>query len=238
MSAVALRHPLLDALRVRHGFGVRGAPEPPDTRRPRQVHGSRVVRAEDLAQGERPQADAIVCAQRGTAIAVVTADCLPILMATRDGRAVAAVHAGWRGLAAGVVEAGALALGSSTGGADGEVAAQVAVIGPHIGRCCYEVDEPVLAALARRYGAALDAFLAPSRAGHAFLDLAGVARHALLGLGLEPGRVASLPGACTRCDPERFHSYRRDGASAGRLLHFIAVPAKASNRVDTQNSPA
>jgi hypothetical protein len=150
-------------------------------------------------------------------VGVVTADCVPVLLAA--GGAVAAVHAGWRGLAGGVIARAVEALAEATGGA-----ATVAAIGPCIGACCYEVDEPVLAALERRFGAALPGALAPTRAGHALLDLPSLARAALVAAGLAPDSIGALAGACTRCDAERFHSYRRDGATAGRLLSWIEAP--------------
>jgi copper oxidase (laccase) domain-containing protein len=134
---------------------------------------------------------------------------------------VAAIHAGWRGLAAGVIGAGVAALRAEAGAH----ARLVAVIGPHIGACCYEVDEPVLGALAPVFGGRLAPQLAATRPGHARLDLGGLAREALLAAGVPADALGALPRACTRCDAERFHSHRRDGAAAGRLHHFIAACA-------------
>jgi hypothetical protein len=215
----ALRHALLDATGALHGFGVRGLAPPSGLRRPQQVHGAAVARAQGCAGATPPEADAVVSALAGVPIGVVTADCLPILVATGGGEAVAAIHAGWRGLARGVVAAGIAALRAEPGGS----ARLVAVIGPHIGACCYEVDEPVLAALAPVFRERLGAALRPARPGHAWLDLAALAREALLEAGLEPEALGQLEHACTHCDPARFHSYRREGASAGRLHHFIAA---------------
>jgi YfiH family protein len=214
-----LRHQLLDATGVTHGFGVRGFAPPPGLRRPKQVHGARVARAEDCAADAAPDADVVLSSLPGVPIGVVTADCVPILVATQTGETVAAIHAGWRGLAGGVVEAGIAALRAGTPGSPRLVAA----IGPHIGPCCYEVDEPVLAALAPGFGKELAAALRPGRPGHAWLDLGQLTRASLLRSGVESDAVGALPGACTRCHPERFHSYRREGVSAGRLYHFIAA---------------
>jgi hypothetical protein len=211
-----LQHPLLAEAGVRHGFGLRTSPALPAVRRPRQVHGANVVRADaGEALGE---ADAALATLPGVAVGVVTADCVPVLIAA--GAAVAAVHAGWRGLAAGVIPRALEALAEAAPGA-----APVAAVGPCIGACCYEVDAPVLDALGRRFGAALEGALRPARPGHTLLDLAALAREALLAAGLAPGRVGVLAGACTRCDAARFHSFRRDGASAGRLLSWIEAPA-------------
>jgi len=215
----ALRHELLDAVGVEHGFGVRGLAPPPGLRRPQQVHGAGVAQAAGCVGAAAPRADAVVSVLPGVPVGVVTADCVPILVATDAGTAVAAIHAGWRGLACGVVAAAIEALRAESGGA----VRLVAAIGPHIGACCYEVDEPVLAALAPRFGAALDAALRPARPGHAWLDLGRLAHAALLHAGLSPSALGRVPRACTRCDPVRFHSFRREGASAGRLHHFIAA---------------
>lgn len=216
-----LRHPLLEALDVAHGFGTRGSPAPAGLLRPRQVHGAHVwvnATATAAAPGE---ADAIVSAEPARAVGIATADCLPILLASRDGELVAAVHAGWRGLAQGVIPAAVATLGRLAGGRPGLVAA----LGPHIGPCCYEVDEPVLGPLRERFGAGFEPALGAGRPGHAWLDLGALGRVALLEAGLDPADIGLLPDACTHCDARRFHSYRRDGPRAGRLLHFVAARA-------------
>jgi YfiH family protein len=178
------------------------------------VHG----RAVADAGGADPlgDADAVVCREPGVPVAVVTADCVPILLAAPGARVVAAVHAGWRGLASGVIEAGLRALQRS-GARPHELAA---AIGPHIGACCYEVDEPVLARLGERFGDALSAATIPTRPGHARVDLGALARAELL-RALAPAAVGGFGALCTRCDA-RFESHRRDGAQAGRMVHWIA----------------
>jgi copper oxidase (laccase) domain-containing protein len=142
---------------------------------------------------------------------------VPILLAAPGARVVAAVHAGWRGLAAGVVEAALCELAAA--GARPE--ALVAAVGPHIGACCYEVDEPVLGPLRARFGGRLDAATRATRPGHARLDLGALVREDLL-RALAPEAVGAFPGACTRCDAERFESHRRDGARAGRMVHWVS----------------
>ena len=209
-----LRDPVLDARGVAHGFGLRTSPEI-ELRRPRQVHGVRVVWAR--AQGELGDADAVLTRERGVRVGVITADCVPILLAA--GSAVGAVHAGWRGLAAGVIEHALAELERAEPGA-----AISAAIGPCIGGCCYEVDAPVLAKLRARYGALLDAALTPARPGHARLALGALAQFALARAGIAPAAIGAAARLCTRCDAARFHSYRRDGAAAGRLAHWIALP--------------
>jgi copper oxidase (laccase) domain-containing protein len=132
---------------------------------------------------------------------------------------VAAIHAGWRGLARGVVEAGVSALAQAAGVEPAQLAAG---LGPHARPCCYEVDAPVLDALAERHGGALALAAQPARLGHALLDLGALARAALLRAGIPREAVGQAAVACTCCDPRRFPSHRRDGPRAGRLVHFIA----------------
>jgi hypothetical protein len=219
--SVPLAHPLLAARGAEHGFGVRGAPEPSALARPRQVHGTAVARARGDG-AELGEADAVWSDAPGAAVGIVTADCVPILLAGDGARVAAAIHAGWRGLADGVIAATLDALGE----AGVPPASLVAVVGPCIGLCCYEVDEPVLARLRARFGAALDAHVVETRAGHARVDLGGLAQRELA-TSIPPAAVAALPDACTRCDERRFESYRRDGERAGRLLHWIRVRRRA-----------
>jgi YfiH family protein len=215
-----LRHALLSSIGVDHGFGLRGFAELAGLRCPRQVHGVAVATAQQCAgQGTAPEADAVVSEEVGVRIAVVTADCLPILLAGDRGRVVAAVHAGWRGLADGVISTCLAALRERLGKSE-RVAA---VIGPHIGKCCYEVDGPVLDAFGERFSETLPRALHRTRPGHARLDLGLLAREALRAEGVESDWIGFLEGDCTACDAERFHSYRRDGSETGRLVHFISA---------------
>jgi polyphenol oxidase len=168
----------------------------------RQVHGTFVQRVGTVA-GERGEAVAIDADGHATALAgvgamVLTADCLPVALAG-DG-AVAMVHAGWRGLDAGVLEEGVGALREL--GVDGPIEA---VIGPGAGVCCYEVGPEVHAAFGQ------DSPDAPYRDGMN-IDQRGIARERLLAAGV--ARVHDAD-ACTICD-ERFFSHRREGPRAGR----------------------
>jgi YfiH family protein len=170
-----------------------------------QVHGTRVrrVRAEPPAEehGARVEdADGQATALAGVATMVLAADCLPVALC--DGGAVAVLHAGWRGLAAGVLEEGVRALGElgelgELGGARGGL---VAVVGPGAGTCCYEVGPEVHAALGRPAARA------------AKIDLRAIARERLAAAGVADVRDVT---ACTICD-ERFFSHRREGSRAGR----------------------
>ncbi len=213
-----LRDPLLEVRAFDHGFAVPEAEVPAGLARARQVHGTAVVRADQCGGDAPPEADAVISNTPGVGAAIVTADCVPVLLSTADGRAVAAVHAGWRGLALGVVERGVAGLAQEAGVAPGELAA---AIGPHAGPCCYEVDTPVLDALAERHEDALRRAARAVRPGHALLDLGELTRAALARCGVSQQRIGRAGFACTCCDPRRFASYRRDGPRAGRLLHFV-----------------
>lgn len=217
-ARTTLRDPLLDARGIDHGFGQRGTAARSDTCFAQQVHGVAVHlhRSGGPAPGE---ADAVVTHAPGASVGVVTADCVPILVAAADGASVAAIHAGWRGLAAGVIEAGLAALGGA--GAPGDC---LAAIGPAARGCCYEVDEPVRAGLAERYADLLEGALVPGRAGHFQLDLPLLAERVLRRTGVDSTRIGRTQRRCTICEPECFESFRRDGAAAGRLRHFITRP--------------
>jgi YfiH family protein len=168
-----------------------------------------------VERGEPVEADAIVSATPGLAVGIVTADCVPILVASRDGSRVGAIHAGWRGLAAGVIEAGIEAM-------DCEASGLAAAVGPAARGCCYEVDEPVARALSARYASLLQEVLVPGRSGHFQLDLPRLASRILGRIGLARHHLGSAHRLCTICTPgPRFESYRREGHLAGRLQHFI-----------------
>ncbi|HEU5176819.1 MAG TPA: peptidoglycan editing factor PgeF [Burkholderiales bacterium] len=160
----------------------------------KQVHGKRVIDLDRHAAGE---ADASLTRQRGTVAVVKAADCMPVLFTDVDGTSVAAAHAGWRGLAGGVLEETVQAMG---------VPPQkiIAWLGPAIGPRVYEVGKEVREA----FSGYPDAFV-PVRPGHWLLDLYAVARAKLKGV-----KAVSGGGFCTYTDDKRFFSYRRDKTSA------------------------
>lgn len=176
----------------------------------RQVHGTRVVRvdSEAFAAGP-PEADASVADDPGAICAVQTADCLPVLLCSADGRAIGAAHAGWRGLAAGVVEATVAAMAAAP-------ADIMAWLGPAISQPAFEVGAEVREAFIAADPAAADAFV-PNARGRWQADLYRLARQRLVAAGV---RRIFGGGLCTHADPDCFYSYRRDGET-GRMVSFV-----------------
>ena len=174
-----------------------------------QVHGTRCVAAEEAVPGIA--ADASVARTPGVVCAVLAADCLPILLCDEAGRVVGAVHAGWRGLAAGILEAAVAALAIP-----GE--RLLAWLGPAIGPAAFEVGEEVRAAFITVDSGAAEAFLA-AQDGKWRCDLYAVARRRLNALGVE--RIFG-GGFCTFSEAGRFYSYRREGLT-GRMASLIWI---------------
>jgi hypothetical protein len=193
----------------------------------KQVHGARVVEAQDAvgdaggavgnarsALGE-PEADASVARAPGAVCVVKAADCLPLLLADVEGTVVGAAHAGWRGLAAGVIEATVDAMRAPAGDL-------LAWLGPAIGPKVYEVGEEVRAAFLAR-DAQLAAAFAPHRPGHWLLDLYAAARQRLAKRGVTRVYGGSF---CTFSEPERFPSWRRD-RSRERIAAFVWLESRS-----------
>ena len=196
--------------------------------RARQVHGRAVlVAGEASGSMDLQDADAIVSDVPGTACVVQVADCVPILIGSGvrgvEGSArtavVAAVHAGWRGTAAGIAAEAVRALVRL--GADPSTL--VAAIGPSIRACCYQVDARVRDAFAAEpLWPAAEASFAPDGPDHWRLDVAGINRRLLEDAGLRPDHIFDS-GLCTACDLDRFYSYRVEGAGTGRLVAGIVA---------------
>ena len=176
----------------------------------RQVHGARVLQAETVI--DRPEADAAFARETCTVCAILVADCLPVLFTDRSGTLVAAAHAGWRGLSAGVVEntVGALIAGGA------KAADLLAYIGPAIGPGAFEVGRDVYDAFVRADPGAASAFNARG-SGKWYADLFALARRALTRAGV---MQVYGGGLCTYSDRERFYSYRRD-RTTGRMAALI-----------------
>lgn len=177
-----------------------------------QVHGATVVTAEAVRQADEPlDADAVTGRNPGDLCAVRTADCLPVLFCSRDGDEVAAAHAGWRGLAAGVLENTIAAMNTSP-------RHLVAWLGPAISQANFEVGREVRDAFVSQDPLAAACFEENER-DRWQADLYGLARQRLRHVGLE----AVFGGRwCTFADTDRFHSYRRD-PDCGRMVSFILL---------------
>ncbi len=243
-----LRSALLDSGGFSHAFPTRDASDAalleglgPDVTRVlqvRQVHGAAVAQADPswlhpggatvsgleaapdgaspapLDLGRSPEADAIVARAMGPAplaVGVRVADCVPVLVGDPATGDVAAIHAGWRGVVAGVV---GQAIGTLVAVGNAQRRARlVAAIGPCIGPCCFEVGREVAASVG---------FAERDAGDKAFVNLRAAVRAQLVASGIESSRIEDVPG-CTKHEPARFHSFRRDGANAGRMLAAIAT---------------
>jgi len=199
---------------IRHGFGSASSLIPAELDsvwelRPakRQVHGNRVVAIHEPKQ-EAGDADGFHTATPGLPVSIITADCVPLLLARRDGSQVAAVHAGWRGLYDGIIPAALAAMG--------EGAPVVAAVGPTICAACYEVSEELAEDFARRFNELPRESVLPS---YRHLDLRAIAEHQLRAAGVEE---IEHVGGCTCCardaaDEPFYRSYRR--GDRGSQMH-------------------
>jgi YfiH family protein len=172
----------------------------------RQVHSARVV---ELGHEPNPEADASFTRQTGQICAVLTADCLPVLFCDRAGSVVAAAHAGWRGLAAGVLETTVAAMQV----APGEI---LAWMGAAIGPQAFEVGDEVRRVFVERHPEAAAAFL-PHAPGKWLADIYQLARIRLMHVGVE---AVYGGGHCTFNEPDAFYSYRREGVT-GRMASLV-----------------
>lgn len=174
-----------------------------------QVHGCEVAELGPIAGDEEPRVDAAISHIPGTVLAILSADCLPVLLCSEDGACIAAAHAGWRGLAAGILEAVVQSLG-----VPGE--RLLAWLGPCIAAPSYEVDDTVRDAFLRFDVEASQAFTA-TRPGHWLCSLEQLARQRLQACGLT--RITG--GGFDTYSDQRFYSWRRDRSSSGRFASLI-----------------
>jgi YfiH family protein len=195
---------LSDLAWIDHGFGTRDdALLQHNMASLKQIHSAVVWMAEQ--PGCVGEGDALVTRQPGVPVSIRTADCYPILLADERNRAVAAVHAGWRGTAAGIVGKTIQQMHACFGTQARDL---WVAIGPGIGPCCYEVGVEV----ARQFNL--------EEAGR--IDLAEINHRQLVQAGVVESHIETL-GGCTKCDPQRFHSFRRDQERAGRMVSFIGL---------------
>ena len=199
---------------LEHGFGTRLSskwPDIADLATVRQVHSDKVLIADRA--GYLGEGDALITNQHGIMLTVRTADCLPILMADIRNRAIAAVHAGWRGTLLEIVPKTIEAMGRQFGSRAEDL---VIAIGPGIGACCFEVGPEV----ASQFSA-----LFPERrdfAQRTKVDLVETNRRLLRRNDGSMGQIATS-GLCTHCGATLFHSYRRDRDAAGRMVSAIGL---------------
>ncbi len=190
----------------------------------RQVHGDDIVEVKDKKLKEAGEADGMITAEQDIFLAVLTADCVPMLFVAPKQRLAAAVHAGWRGTLAGIAEKTVRLFQTERGiePADLEVA-----LGPSIGSCCYEVKDDVAGPLMKRWGK----LTTPSvfvREGKSYIDLRRLNRDILRAAGV-PGSQLFQVGPCTRCAAEEFFSYRRAGGETGRQMSLVGwLPAAST----------
>jgi polyphenol oxidase len=187
-----------------YGFGTRRLSPPDAITTLRQIHSDIVVDA-DGRTGCLGEGDALIGNTPGRIVAVKTADCVPILLVDVANRAVAAVHAGWRGT---VRQIALRAVDAMRQEFDTNIQKLHAAIGPAIGGCCYEVGPEVAA----EFG----------YTGRTRIDLAAVNREQLIGAGI-PHKQIYTAGLCTACRAEDFWSYRREKEGAGRMFSFAGI---------------
>ena len=206
-----IRSAVLDSLPwLRHGFGTRhnGAWTPDDrTARLHQVHGAAVIAVGE--PGHHGDGDALIATAPDLWLEIRTADCVPVLIADSRQRLIAAVHAGWRGTAAAIAVATVRRMVQSYGSRPDDL---LAVVGPSIGACCFEVGDEVaehFPAYATRIGV------------RPHVDLPAANADQLRDAGIPFGRIDRL-ARCTMCEESVFHSFRRDRA-LGRMVSAIAI---------------
>lgn len=204
---------------IQHGFGTRFTPGS-DALLPavtlKQVHSDTVVRATAEQSGYIGQGDALITDRPGLRLVIRTADCVPVLLADTHSRAVAAVHAGWRGTAASVVTKTVERMRQEFGSQPNQL---IAAIGPSIGACCYEVGPDV----AGRFAAWLPEVRDNNATGRpVMVNLQEANRQQLLACGL-PASAIVTAGLCTFCERTEFHSFRRDREASGRMESWIAI---------------
>jgi len=182
----------------------------------RQVHGDHIVEVKDKKMKEAGEADGMMTSEDDIFLAVLTADCVPLLFVAPKEKLVAAVHAGWRGTLAGIVEKTVRLFNDQYGVSPDNL--EVA-LGPSIGPCCYEVKEDVTGPLMKKWGK----LTTPSvlvKEGKSFVNLRRLNRDILRESGV-PGKQLHEVGPCTRCARDEFFSYRGDGGETGRQMSFV-----------------
>lgn len=201
---------LMSIVRRRHGFDA-------TLSTCHQVHSAVARRAGRVhAWCEFESCDALFSSERKSALGIKVADCLPVSLIDQTSSVIANIHAGWRGTAAGIVSR---TIDELSGETAFKTSAAGAYLGPSIRQCCFEVGEEVVTAISAVVGD-VDLYTDRSRGERPYLDLVGVNTELLVNRGVRREAIWDS-GLCTRCD-DRFHSYRRSGANAGRNLAIVS----------------
>jgi YfiH family protein len=184
----------------------------------KQMHSGLVRRAghTDIAERASLWGDGLMTDEPGVFLGIQTADCLPVLVADKNRRAVAAFHAGWRGTLKGIVERGVESMRREFGSRPEDM---IAAIGPGIGRCCFAVGAEVRGLFGAKYSYAEELFHTSEKLS---LNLAEANRRQLLEAGL-PAEAIFNSGECTSCNTGRFFSYRAEGGKTGRMMAVIGI---------------
>jgi len=187
----------------------------------RQVHGNRVIwlaEDDDPAQVRGTEADALITNRPQVPLAIITADCFPVLLVAPSVPAVAIAHAGRRGTAVRICQ---VVAGIMCDRFHIPPRTLYAAIGPGIGGCCYEIDEASAEPFRAQYSHR-DGICRPSRPQHVYLDLQQANLLQLQAAGIPRPQIWAA-NLCTACHPEWFYSYRKQGASTGRMLNVVAL---------------
>lgn len=189
-----------------------------------QVHGDDILVIDeanpDFSHFLKLECDGIITNQPDVMIGICVADCIPILLLDPVRRVVAALHAGWKGTAAGIARKGVEAFVKLFNSDPRDI---MAAVGPGIGQCCYEVDAPVMEAFAKG-GQDTALFTRESGEGKYRFDLSAANHHQLMWAGVPEANIESA-NLCVSCNKDLFFSYRRDGGETGRQMGFIMLKA-------------
>jgi YfiH family protein len=204
-----------------HGFGMRNGKVPDGIVFPFQVHQTSIVFLDAPPRRDwHEEADAVVTTVPDLPVGVRTADCLPILLTDKTGTFVGAVHAGWRGTVLGILPKVLVFLKDQLKIPGEDV---IIAIGPGIGSCCLEVDNPVREEFEKNgLEKVWDLYARTGRKSHWHLDIKAINQHQALQAGVKQSRIDVLP-YCTSCDEDYFYSYRKEGLAAGRQVSYIML---------------
>ena len=173
-----------------------------------QIHSSIVNVVETV--GYAGEGDGLITRTAEVVLTIQVADCVPLFVHSSDSGAIGLFHAGWRGALAGIIEEGISLMASQCDAVPSQLEA---LLGPSIGPCCYEIRGDVSTYFP-------DLFLRKKNREHSFLDLPGFVKEKLMSAGITADNIF-MDGRCTFCSEEHFHSFRRDGDAAGRIICFL-----------------